>query len=81
MPKIVVGSHLKPIFGAAEIISPHQTDSAGVKFTTLLKVRYVLVAPCEYAVTLFGETETWANAEAVKNRFKIVTKIVFFILL
>src|SRR5262245_4234315 len=55
-PKIVAGSHLKPLSGAAGINSPHHVPSAGRKFLTGPKVRNTVVAPLTLTLTPVGLT-------------------------
>src|SRR5215813_8820768 len=55
-PKIVAGSHLKPLSGAAGINSPHQVPSAGRKFLTGPKVRNTVVAAPALTLTPVGLT-------------------------
>src|SRR5262249_26552344 len=55
-PKIVAGSHLKPLSGAAGISSPHHVPSAGRKFRTGPKVRNTVVAPLTLTLTPVGLT-------------------------
>jgi hypothetical protein len=55
-PKIVVGSHLKPLSGAAGINSPHHVPSAGRKFLTGPKLRNTVVAPLTLTLTPVGLT-------------------------
>jgi hypothetical protein len=55
-PKIVAGSHLKPLSGVAGINSPHHVPSAGRKFLTGPKVRNTVVAPLTLTLTPVGLT-------------------------
>src|SRR2546426_6896709 len=55
-PKIVAGSHLKPLSGVAGINSPHHVPSAGRKFPTGPKVRNTVVAPPALTLTPVGLT-------------------------
>src|SRR5262245_22009703 len=55
-PKIVAGSHLRPLSGVAGINSPHQVPSAGRKFPTGPKVRNTVVAPLTLTLTPVGLT-------------------------
>src|SRR5262245_35234218 len=55
-PKIVAGSHLKPLSGVAGINSPHQVPSATRKFLTGPKVRNAVVAPLTLTLTPVGLT-------------------------
>src|SRR5262245_4086401 len=55
-PKIVAGSHLKPLSGAAGINSPHQVPSATRKFPTGPKVRNTVVEPLALTLTPVGLT-------------------------
>src|SRR5215470_19402928 len=69
-PKIVAGSHLKPLSGAAGISSPHHVPSAGRKFRTGPKVRNTVVAPLTLTLTPVGLTLIVCaiTAGASKNR-------------
>src|SRR5262245_64560793 len=55
-PKIVAGSHLRPLSGVAGINSPHHVPSAGRKFPTGPKVRNTVVAPLTLTLTPVGLT-------------------------
>src|SRR5262245_25409496 len=55
-PKIVAGSHLKPLSGDAGINSPHHVASATRKFLTGPKVRNTVVAPLTLTFTPVGLT-------------------------
>src|SRR5262249_24955235 len=69
-PKIVAGSHLKPLSGAAGINSPHHVPSAGRKFLTGPQVRNTVVAPLTLTLTPVGLTLIVCaiTAGARKNR-------------
>src|SRR5262245_19053367 len=71
-PKIVAGSHLKPLSGVAGINSPHQVPSATRKFLTGPKVRNAVVAPLTLTLTPVGLTLIVCaiTAGASKNRRK-----------
>src|SRR5262249_58657968 len=67
-PKIVAGSHLKPLSGVAGINSPHQVASAGRKFPIGPKVRNTVVAPLLLTLTPVGLTLiVCATAPAASN--------------
>ena len=56
-PKILAGSQVKPILGAAETNSPHQQPSAGTcVLSRLPKVRKTTVDPWEFTLTPVGFT-------------------------
>jgi hypothetical protein len=57
-PKMVALSHLKPRSDDAGINAPHQVASAARLLANPPKVSSTEVAPCEYAFTSLGETET-----------------------
>src|SRR5262245_24412663 len=74
-PKIVAGSHLRPLSGAAGINSPHHVPSAGRKFPTGPKVRNTVVAPLTLTLTPVGLTLiVCAPALGVYNNRKMERK-------
>src|SRR5262245_27411473 len=75
VPKIVAGSHLRPLSGVAGINSPHQVPSAGRKFPTGPKVRNTVVAPLTLTLTPVGLTLiVCASTAGVNNNRKMADR-------